>query len=188
MSSNLTEFKYAVNDQENMFARSFALNGQLEAAWIDAGYPDRGSAAKNRQGATSLLKQARIDERLMAFRVQIDTKLDVREERVTQELARIGLFDIADIVNDAGELLPINEIPPHARACIKKYTVIETEFGIKTEVQFWDKLQGLREIMKLKNYTAANNESKAPRIVLELGSNTTAKIVPGKVVEHVDNE
>jgi len=188
MGDLANEFQYAVNEQENTFARHFALSGKLEDAWLDAGYPDRGAPAKNRKGATSLLSQARIDERIVAFRQQIDTKLDIREERVTQELARIALFDIADIVDDNGEMLPLKQIPPHARACIKKYTIIETEFGIKTEVQFWDKIQGIDKIMKIKNMTAQRDQAKAPKIVLELGAGAIApKIIPGKVVGNDDD-
>ncbi len=189
MASEVAEFKFAVNEQENTFARHFALSGKLEDAWLQAGYPDRDNPAKNRQGATSLLSQARIDERVVAFRQQIDTRLDIREERVTQELARIALFDIADIVDDEGHMLPLNQIPPHARACIKKYTIIETEFGIKTEVQFWDKIQGIDKIMKIKNMTAQRDQIKAPRIVLELGNGAaTPRVVPGEVMENGDDD
>lgn len=77
---------------------------------------------------------------------------DTTTERILQELARVGLSDPGGLFDDAGNLLPIHELPEHLRRAISSVKVTRTRRGkgddaadeTDTEVKFWPKVEALR--------------------------------------------
>lgn len=181
MADELAEFEYACNEQENTFARLFALDGDLVNAWEGAGYHELTTKAIIRREAAKLVAQERIDERIQFYRKQLHTKLDVREERILQELAAIAFSDPMDAFHPDGVPKNLTEIPAHARAAIKKYSITEGMDGINYQLDNHDKLKALQMLVNIKNMTKDRDRGRAPRVVLEF--DTPPKAVK-PVIEH----
>jgi len=56
-------------------------------------------------------------------------RYDVTGQRVIQEVANIAFFDIADIFDSQGRLLPLDSIPAHARQAIASIEIEDMNVG-----------------------------------------------------------
>ena len=159
-------FQYTPTTPEILFARYFALSGDLYNAYLQANLPTKATDTKASITAKSsrLLATERVQERYQYFRQLIETKMDCREDRVVAELSALAFADPADFYDPAtGKLLPINKIPPHARAAIKTY---DPE---NNELQLYDKNATLKTVVAIKNMDGDNKEAQAPKIVIGAG-------------------
>ena len=88
--------------------------------------------------------------------------------RLFEELGRTALNDPKDIFDADGNVLPLHEIPEHARRAIASVEVTTHEVersgtkGAKnrttvvlartTKIKFWDKLKAIEQIARLAGY------------------------------------
>ncbi len=179
MSQDVAEFEYACTEQENTFARIFALTGDLVAAWLEAGYPEH-EPRKIRREAAQLVAQERIDERIVFYRQKLHEKLDISEDRVLREMAAIAFFDPADAFHPDGTPKLLNEMPPHVRAAIKEFRVSENVHGeILHTMKGWDKLKALNMIVDVKNMRRDRDAERAPKVVLEFSQPMNVEVRDG---------
>ena len=149
--------------QEASFARVYALTHSTRRAAEASGLP---------------LPEATRFLQLDAVREQIDyyvelqiQKLDIRTDRILQELAAIGFSDPAEFFNDEGESIPLHLLPPHVRATIKSIDIAETEDLLadgtirtkrRVNIQIWDKLKALDIAAKAKGLYLDNTAPPTP--------------------------
>jgi len=157
-------FTYSPKPQEIMFARAFALEGDLEKAWHEARLPSPATETKASlmAKATRLLATDRVQERHRYFKQLIAHKMDAREDRIMAELSALSFSDVADYYDEQGKLLPPHKIPAHARAAIKSYD------ANNQKITMIDKLGSLRTLVSIKNMDSENMAAKAPKIVIGL--------------------
>ena len=100
------------------------------------------------------------------YREKLSKKLDLRDERIMEELARVGLSTMHDFVDmDTGTLLPVQEMPTHAAAAVAELTqtVIRVE-GESQVVEMKLKLHPkLPALVKLAELKGLNPPPKAKR-------------------------
>lgn len=71
-----------------------------------------------RTESARLLRHPGVAEMVNTLRGELLAKYNVTNERIIEEYARAAFFDIADIYGEDGQLLPIHEMPEHARRAI----------------------------------------------------------------------
>lgn len=140
--------------------------------------------------AFDLTQNRKIAARIAELRAIAADKACVSAARVLEEVARIGLFDPADIFDADGKLLPIHKMPPKARAAIS-YIEVE-EIGIQgvvigslKKIKICDKNSSLEKLMKHLGMFEKDNKQKSDplRDLLKEIDGTTASLLPdGKII------
>ena len=99
--------------------------------------------------------------RMVQRRVGRSETLYQNKEMVAAELIALGTANITDIVNLDGTIKPMEEIPDHALAAIKKITVREGNVSIEMH----DKVATLRVLAKASGMLDAEPHQEKPSII-----------------------
>lgn len=147
-------------EQMKLFAYAYFTNGgNGTQAAIEAGYSAKAAA----QIGSRLLTYAKVQEILSSLHDKLKEKAIVTKERIAEELAKIGLFDIRTCYAESGALLPIKDLPGDAAAVINGIKVMEEfagfgeareKIGETVEVKLNSKIAALSELIKLYGYAA----------------------------------
>jgi len=99
---------------------------------------------------------------------KVAEKADVTQERVIREIARIGLFDVRKLFDNAGNPLPITELDDDVAAAISGIKVVqmggkdgEEVAGQVIEYKIADKNSALEKLMKYLGAYEKDNAQKA---------------------------
>ena len=96
------------------FVEEYLIDLNATQAAIRAGYSEKAAAVI---GFENLRKQ-KIHEKIQSRRKEIQESLQITQERILEEEARLAFVDVGALFDDDGELLPINKIPEDARRAI----------------------------------------------------------------------
>lgn len=134
--------------REMAFIQEMLVDGNQTAAAIRAGYSPKNAST---QGAR-LMKKKAIKEAILTEQVKQAARLSVSRERVLSELARIGFYNVADVVD-----LETGKVLSHARrddlAAISAVEVRPGRYGTQRKVVFHDKGKALKELAVILGMT-----------------------------------
>jgi phage terminase small subunit len=114
-----------LTDKEKVFVEEYLIDLNATRAAIDAGY----SKTSARQLANRLLTKDYIQaeiEKQMAARSE---RTKITQDKVLNELAKIGFFDVRKLMNEKGEPIPLHEIDDETAAAIVGLDVLEEYEG-----------------------------------------------------------
>jgi len=128
-SLSLAEVDDLLSDIERTFCNQYMIHFNGARAAKEAGYTAN-NGAFNRV-AMQLLARPIIVRYLTLMKEDLANRLHITKERVVGELANIAFFNVADLYDDDGKLLPGHKIPRHATAALTtiKERVIQTLDG-----------------------------------------------------------
>ena len=165
--------------KQQRFIDEYLVDLNATQAAIRAGY----SPKRADQIGHENLGKPDISAAIAEARNKITDRLGVTRERVLQELARIAFFDIKDIFDEQGRLLPTSEIPEDARRALGGLTLEELVRqgqegagdlmlpGTLKKVRIVDKLRALEMLMKYLGMFEKDNQQKEQptMVILNLG-------------------
>ena len=108
------------------------------------------------------MKNSRISE----LKMPQAKKLELTAERIAQEYMRIAFANVADTLDDANEVQPINQLPRDVSAAISTISVSSSIGERKATVRMHDKLKALEALERLLPKEAPT-ETK-PEISIEI--------------------
>jgi len=79
--------------------------------------------------ASRLLANDNIKQYIELLKKDLGLRLGITQERIAQEMAKIAFFNIADILEDNGNLKPIGEIPRDLSANIAGIEIVSFDSG-----------------------------------------------------------
>lgn len=150
-----------------MFVKEYLIDYNASAAYLRC-HPEVAITTAGTTGCL-LLKNQKVKAAVRRAVFERMVAVGIKAENVLRELAYIGLFDPADVI-DFGKTIKLKkDIPEHARraiSSIKVKTVLErTSRGMKPceimEIRFWDKNSALDKLMKHLGLYDADNRQKA---------------------------
>ena len=148
---------------------------------LETGSP---TEAKKVSGYTStgIFKSPYAREKLEIRLRELKDKLKITPDRVLQEYARIAFFDIRNILDDDGKLLPLNEMDDDSVAAISgvdMQTLGDADGVIRAEVHKYkiaDKLRALEILAKrLKLFDDTTNIKIEGELEMKMGKNEKAR-------------
>jgi len=116
--------------------------------------------------ASLLLKKDNIRARLEELRQPSIYSTQLSLKRTLLELSKIAFFDIQDLFDDEGILLPFSELDSSTTGAIKSIRVSDVisngkVIGRKVSIDLWDKNAALDKLMKhLGGYEKQNNNKE----------------------------
>lgn len=100
--------------KQEAFCQAYLIDFNGAKAARLAGYAEESSHVE----ASRLLSSANIQARINELRIQMGKGFNITRERIAQELARIGFFDIRSAYDENGELVPIKDLDDSTAAAI----------------------------------------------------------------------
>lgn len=146
--------------KERLFADRFLIHGIGRQAAIEAGYKDGTGIMVV---ASRLLDKPNIKAYLEARTTKIFDKLEITQERVMKEYARLAFSDIRSFFNEAGGLKSLHELDDDAAAVLASVETDELfeghgeerrQVGVTRKIKMWDKKGALDSICKVMGWNA----------------------------------
>lgn len=153
--------------KERRFCDEYLISFNGTQAAIKAGY----SKKTARNIANQNLAKLHIQQYLSVRKKKMADKLELSQERVMQEIARIALFDFRKLFNENGSLKAIADMDDEAAAVLASVDVEElfeyvdkekNHIGFTKKLKTWNKVQALE--MLAKHYKIFEDAPPAPVI------------------------
>jgi len=175
--------------KEKLFCYAyFNNNGNGTSAAIEAGYAPKSAHVT----ASRLLNKANVKKLLEKLHSTLEDKAIITKERIAQELAKVGFFDIRTIYTDTGALKPILDMPHGAAAVISGIKVMEEfdgkgeqkeKIGEIVEVKLNNKIGALAELNKMFGYNAPTKIANTDPEGNPVKTVTQVEIVPPNKID-----
>lgn len=144
----------ALTSKQQRFVDEYLIDLNATQAAIRAGYSEKTAAAI---GAENLTKPA-VAEQIAERQAAIAAKLEVNQERIVAELAKIGFGDIRSLFDDSGRLKRIEMLDEASAATLSSVEVTtrrvagsdrdDPEYEDVTKIRLWDKRAALVDLGK----------------------------------------
>lgn len=132
-----------MNERQSLFVMEYLIDLNAEAAAIRAGY----SPKYARGNAHKLVANSCISAEIDKAMAERSKRTGISQDRVLQELAKIGFANITDIVDtETAKILP--NAKEEDLACIQSIKIKPNEWGTEREVKLYDKKAALVDIGK----------------------------------------
>lgn len=184
--------------KQERFVAEYLVNGNNASAAYRAAYDaGRMSAAAVNVAACKLLKNPKVWLRLDSMRNSAAALAVIDEARTLQVMNDVAHFDLADLYDELGNLLPVHRMPKAARmgiTAIKVRRIPGTE-GVVEEVRILNravaldalaKVRGLYGRMALPVLAAAGTLAEQGRAVIEaLAAGTLAPVAAANALQAI---
>lgn len=139
-----------LTDKQEMFCREYLIDLNATQAAIRAGYSERTARSIGQR----MLTNVDIEKRLSELKGDRNERVSVNADYVLDRLIQIDQLDVADILDENGDLLPVREWSKAWRTSVNAIEVIQMSKGdmdIETflkKVKLPDKLKNLELLGK----------------------------------------
>jgi phage terminase small subunit len=154
--------------KQETFCREYIIDLNMTQAAIRAGYSEKTAQRIGSENFSKPLIQSRISE-LMDAR---NSANDINANYVLKRLVEIDQMDVADILNDNGDIKPVKEWPKVWRTSLSAIDVQLISSGdmdvITKKVKWPDKLRNLELLGKhvsINAFTAVNDDNHKDKII-----------------------
>ena len=147
-----------LNLQQIQFCNEYIIDFHATNAAKRAGYSERTAYSMG----SALLKKPEIQEKIREIKEDVFRSVGVTQAKTFRELARIAFFDIGEIYDGNGKMLPLNELTQDQRAAITAVKVYhetvgrgknKKTIGQMVEVKLADKKGALEAIIKTAGWS-----------------------------------
>lgn len=161
-----------LNPRQRRFALEYLVDLNGTQAAIRAGYSKKTAAEQSTENLRKPHIRAFLDRALE----RREARLEIKSAAVLAELARIALADVGSAFDDAGNLLPIKQIPEDTRRAISGVDIEELwegrgdereHIGNLRKVKFWNKVASLEALGKHLNLFGEMQLHSIPDDILE---------------------
>jgi phage terminase small subunit len=144
--------KAEISPKARLFIQEYLVDLNGTKAAIRAGYAKSGA----RQEGARLLAKAVIQEEIAVARGKMAQRIEVTQDMVMRELARIGFADPRTLFDDAGRLRLLHTLSADEAACLASVEVVTrtlaaagdapAEVERTHKVKMWDKVNALTQM------------------------------------------
>lgn len=139
-----------LNDKQRKFAEEYLVDLNATQAAIRAGYSAKTAGSQGER----LLKNVEIQSYLQKRMKDRGKRLEITQDRVLLEVARVAFRDVREFYDEEGNLLPPKMLSDDAAACLDGLDVYEERdgegaiIGYTKKIRFADKMQALNLLMR----------------------------------------
>jgi phage terminase small subunit len=106
------------NERHERFCLELLAGKSQTQAYLRS-FPDSGYDSA-RAHCCRLVADGSIEKRLAFLREEQKTRLKMSADEVLQGLTMAARFDIADLYDSTGAMIPVHELPPEVRLCLER--------------------------------------------------------------------
>lgn len=141
----------ALTPKQQRFVKEYLIDLNGTQAAIRAGYKPSNAEST----ACALLKDPKVSQGVADGQAQQLERLDHSANEVLEELFRVGLGNIANLLDAKGELKPIKDMPPAHQAMLssvewvmKNATAGDGKIDRVLKIRLWDKVRALETLAR----------------------------------------
>lgn len=108
--------EHGLNAKQRRFADEYLLDLNATAAYKRAGYAGIGNSAES--AACSLLSNVKVSAYIALRQEKLQVKMEITQERVLAEYAKLAFLDPRKFFNARGGLIPITELDADTAAAL----------------------------------------------------------------------
>lgn len=139
-----------LGSRQRRFADEYLLDLNATAAYKRAGYRGRGRSAEN--AASRLLGNVGVQQHIAERRAALQEKLELSQERVLKETARLAFDDIRRLFNADGSAKKVSELDDDMAAAVLRFDTSEVTDGdrkvVTHRLRMADKNAALDKLMR----------------------------------------
>lgn len=168
----LGEVGSTLTEKQHRFCVLYAANPNARAAYSQA-FGNESAGAARTEGHR-LLQLPAVKEFISTLRTELLAKFNVTNERIIEEYARIAFVDLAELYGEDGKMLPVHEMPEHARRAIAQIEVEElfdgtgkdkVQVGFTTKLKLNTKRDALQDLARIQKMLVDRTEHDvSPRL------------------------
>lgn len=137
--------------KQKRFADEYLIDLNATAAYKRAGYAGKGKSAEN--AASRLLGNVGVIAYVASRQVKLQEKLEITQERVLAEYAKLAFLDPRKFYDEAGALIPVHKLDADTAAALAGMDVTEikageAEIGHTKKIKIADKKGALDSIAR----------------------------------------
>ena len=132
-----------MTEKQKRFVEEYLIDLNATQAAIRAGYSSKNADKIGHE----LLGKTRVSEAISQAMAERSRRTGINQDRVLQELARIGFAKITDVVDPDTAKIKVDASEDDL-ACIQSLKIKPNEFGTEREVKLYDKKSALVDIGK----------------------------------------
>lgn len=169
-----------LTQKQEAYCQQYVICGNQSAAYRIAFDAEAMNANTVAVEACRLHNDPNITLRIREIQQEAYERNKITIDEIIQTLAGMVRFDIADLYDDEGALLPVKKMPVHARRMINQldidelFTYVEGEkipYGFTKKVRTINKLDAIEKLMKhLGGYEKDNAQKPSAVVNIALGS------------------
>lgn len=145
--------------KQQRFIQEYALNPNATEAAIKAGYSEKTASEMGYENLNKPQIKAAIKELLDKDL----TKVGMTRERVMQEYARLGTFDVRKLYDAEGKMIPIHKLDDDTAAAIGGVDIAYNgEKTVTTKIKVSDKKAALDSVAKIHGMFVEKHEHSGP--------------------------
>ena len=171
-----------LTEKQKRFCDEYLVDLNGTQAAIRAGYSKK---TANEQAAR-MLANVSFQQYLNEKRNKLADKLEISQERVLKEYARIAFFDIRKVYSPTNTLIPINDMDDDAAACLAGVEVDEIHEGFgenrqlighTVKVKLANKIAALDSLGKHLGLFERDNDQKKPEVLVPFSDDQVEKLI-----------
>ena len=164
---------YGLTRKQLAFCDAYRCDpSQNQSAAYRHAYPRCNSVAAAAVNASRLLKKAKVQRYLHDCALRVRKEVDIEQGDVLREISRIAFFDILKLFDVNGNILPVNQWPEGAGACVSAVEVAGKGDGKDTakatRVRLWDKGKQLNNLVKILGMVERDTENEAVDLLSQM--------------------
>lgn len=168
----------ALTAKQERFVAEYLIDLNATQAAIRAGYSEKSARSQGHR----LLTNADIETAIQEARAERSDRTEVTQDRVLEELARIGFGNLQNILTPAGNLKAVGDWDEDAARSISSLEIITRPGGVDengerevehvAKIKAWDKLAALDKLARhlgMLNGSGAGDDD-APSLTININS------------------
>lgn len=172
----------ALNPKQTRFCEEYLVDLNATQAAIRAGYSKK---TANEQGSR-LLANVSIQEYIQQRRKVLQKGLEITQERVLQEYARLAFFDIRKIYTEKNALMDVGSFDDDSAAAVAGIEVFEEfsgygeareHIGNTMKVKIHNKTAALEALGKHLGLFERDNGQKKPEVNIPMNDDQVEKVI-----------
>ncbi|MEI8142844.1 MAG: terminase small subunit [Chitinophagia bacterium] len=172
----------AIPPRQQRFCEEYLVDLNGTQAAIRAGY----AANSANEQASRLLAKSNIQEFIKLKQAEIQKRLDITQDRVLKEYARIAFFDVRKIYSETNSLKPVNEMDDDSAACVagieadeifEGYGEDRKHTGYTVKVKLASKIAALDSLAKHLGLFEKDNGQKKSDVIQPMSNDQVEKVI-----------
>lgn len=171
----------ALNDRQQRFIDEYLIDLNATQAAIRAGYSKKTAYSMGQR----LLKHVEVQAAVSEAQEKRAKRTEINQDRVLQELAKIGFSDLRNIVTSDGQLVSVQEWDDETAGAVASVEIVQRLSGEYDDgkpvmenvhkIRTWDKVAALDKLARHLGMYEADNRSKVEVVPFDGFSITRAE-------------
>lgn len=178
MAKRESKANQTLSKKQLRFVQEFLVDLNATQAAIRAGYSKKTADVQG----SRLLSKAKVKAKIEAGQKKLSEKIEITQERVLREYAKIAFLDPSTFFDKGGALLPIHDIPKESIAALSGIDIVKRsiqegddlpELEETKKIKVWDKVKALDSLARHLGLFEKDNDQKKPVNIILTDSDVT---------------